>query len=193
MKALLAAVSAAALLAGCSSTTAETDPVPMATLDPSSPLSAPGYMHMAASSDMFEIESSRLALQRSQNPAVRSFAQMMIDHHTRTTGDLMATAQATGMTPPPPGMMPHHRAMLDRLSAAGPNDFDAAYKREQLAAHNEALTLHQNYASQGDMRAFRDFASRTVPIIQSHLSQAQGLPEWTPAPPAPTRAGERGR
>jgi putative membrane protein len=192
MKALLVAAGAAVLLAGCASREAEPEPVAM--VDPSSPLSAPGYMRMAASSDMFEIESSRLALQRSQNPAVRSFAQMMIDHHTRTTQDMMATAQAAGMTPPPPMMAPHHMEMLDRLRGAPASDFDAAYKREQIAAHQEALMLHRNYAASGDMAPFRDLAGRTVPIIEGHLSQAQGLPEYMSPPPAaaPVRAGERG-
>lgn len=192
MKALLAAAGAAALLAGCSTTPMEAEPVAAAPLmDPNSPLSAPGYMRMAASSDMFEIESSRLALQRSQNPMVRAFAQQMIDHHSRTTAEMMAVAQQTGMAPPPPGMLPHRQAALDRLRAAT-TGFDAAYKREQIAAHEEALALHQNYAAQGDMPAFRDFASRTVPIIQGHLNQARGLPEYTPPAAAP-RAGERGR
>ncbi|UYY57631.1 DUF4142 domain-containing protein [Sphingomonas sp. S2-65] len=194
MKALLAAAGAAMLLAGCSSTT-EAD-APMASADPMSPLSAPGYMAMAASSDMFEIESSRLALQRSRNPQVRQFAQMMIDHHTRTTADLMAVARQTGMNPPPPQMLPPQMDAMARLQAAGPMDFDAAYKREQIAAHQQALMLHQNYAAQGDMEPFRMAASRTVPIIQSHLDQAYTLPEYAPAPapmPAPAGTGERGR
>ncbi|MCD2325211.1 DUF4142 domain-containing protein [Sphingomonas sp. IC-56] len=194
MKALLVAAGAAIMLAGCTSTNDVDEPV--AAADPMSPLSAPGYMSMAASSDLFEIESSRLALQRSQNPQVRQFAQMMIDHHTRTTADLMAVARQTGMNPPPPQMLPPHMDAMARLQSAGPMDFDAAYKREQIAAHQQALMLHQNYASQGDMEPFRMAASRTVPIIQSHLDQAQMLPDYAPAPapmPAPAGAGERGR
>ena len=42
--------------------------------------------------------------------------------------------------------------------------------------------------------ALRDFATRTTPIIQQHLSQAQYLPDtmMQAPPPAPSRAGERG-
>lgn len=189
MRTLLVAMSAALLVAGCSSSRPE-EPIETApALDPMSPLAAPGYLAMAASSDQFEIESSRVALQMSQNPAVRSFAQMMIDHHTRTTQEAATIAQANGMAPPPPTLMPAQQAALDRVRAAAPADFDATYKREQIAGHQEALTLHQNYAAQGDTQVLRDFATRTVPIIQQHLSQAQGLPDYAPPPP---RAGERG-
>src|SRR3954468_4823152 len=49
------------------------------------PTKAAQFVPMAASSDLYEIESSRLALERSQSPAIKQFAQMMIDHHTMTT------------------------------------------------------------------------------------------------------------
>jgi putative membrane protein len=188
---LAAAMSAAALLAGCASTSEDLGP-PVAAVDPMSPLSAPGYMSMAASSDMFEIESSRIALQRSQSPAVRNFAQMMIDHHTRTSSDLMATAQRANLASPPPGMLPPQRDALERVRGAG-TDFDSVYKREQIMGHQMALDLHRNYAAQGDLPPFRELASRTVPIIEEHLGRAQSLPEYAPPPAAtPLRSGERG-
>ncbi len=198
MKALMMAAGAAMLFAGCATTAAEDMAEPAAALDPASPLSAPGYMAMAASSDMFEIESSRLALQRSRHPAVRQFAQMMITDHTRTSSEMMAAARELGLSPPPPGMMPHHMEMLDRLRGAAPGEFDAAYKREQLMAHEEALNLHRNYADQGDAPPFRAVASRAVPVVQAHWDHARTLPEmtqveetYTPAP-AERRSGERG-
>ena len=193
MKAILVAVGAAALLSACASTNADSEP-PVAAVDDTSPLFHPMYMRTAASSDMFEIESGRLALQRSQNPAVRQFAQMLIDHHTMTTNELMAAARAAGIEPPPPAMLPRHMEMLDRLRNAPTGEFDAAFKREQIMAHQEALMLHRNYAAQGDVPQLRDTAARAVPIIEGHLNHAQGLPEYAPAPApaAPTGAGERG-
>lgn len=192
MRALLIVISAGALAAGCSSNRGDVPPVTAATtIDPSSPLSAPGYMAMAASSDMFEIESSRLALQMSQNPQVRSFAEMMIADHTRTGNEMRSIAQSLGLPAPPQMMMPQHRAMLDQLRAATPADFNRAYKAAQIAAHQQALNLHGNYAAQGDTPALRAFASRVVPTIQMHYNHAQTLPETT-TPVAPVRPGERG-
>jgi putative membrane protein len=192
MKALLAAAAAVALISGCAPTANEAEVASVA-VDPMAPTSAPGFMRMAASSDMFEIESSRMALQMSRNAQVRSYAQTMIDHHTRTTAEMNALAQQAGLAPPPPQMMPNHLAALDRLRATAPADFDAAYKREQITSHQEALNLHRTYAAQGDLAPFRDFAGRTAPIVESHLNQAQTLPDYAPPPPpAPARAGERG-
>jgi putative membrane protein len=192
MKALLSAVAAAALLAGCASNSVD-EPAP---IDATSPLSAPGFMSMAASSDLFEIESSRVALAQSRNPQVRQFAQTMIDHHGRTSMEMMDIARRGNLAPPPPQMLPPQQAAYDRVRAAGPMEFDSVYKREQIAGHQEALALHRNYASQGDYPPLRDFAGRTAPIVEGHLRQAEMLPDYAPPPPPPpppvSRAGERG-
>ncbi len=82
-------------------------------------------------------------------------------------------------------------------------DFDRAYKAEQIAAHQEALTLHRNYADQGDLPPLREFAGRTAPVVEMHYGHAQSLPDYAaapqpapyqpePAPPVRRRSGERG-
>lgn len=194
MKHLAMCLAATALVAGCAQ---RTEPVAQpALVDPTNPLFAPGYMATAASSDMFEIQSSQLALQMSQNPGIRSFAQMLIGDHTRMTQQMMATAQSAGLTPPPPALMPMHQTMLDQLRAAGPGMFDMAFRDAQINAHQQALALHQNYAASGDVPALRTLATGAVPVIQGHLNHAQMLTAAPPAPPPPPpmapQAGERG-
>jgi predicted outer membrane protein len=49
------------------------------------PMSGTQFRQMAMFSDAFEIESSQLALQRSRNPSVRRYAQLMIRDHSATT------------------------------------------------------------------------------------------------------------
>lgn len=188
-------VAGAVAAAGCASNEPPppvVPPIEEPVVDPNSPLAAPMYMQMAASGDLFEIQSSQLALQMSQNAAIRQFAQMLITDHTRLSNTMMATARSAGLTPPPPTLLPHHQQMLDQLRMSGAN-FDATYKNLQIAAHQDALTLHQNYASGGDNAALRTVAAQAVPVIQGHLSHAQML---SLAPPpvyeAPADPGERG-
>jgi putative membrane protein len=171
-----------------------------AAADPASPLFHPMYMTMSASSDQFEIRSSQLALQASQNQAVRNYANLMIAHHQATTANLVSAAQSAGLTPPPPALVPQHQALLDQLTAAGAGPaFDAAYKQAQIASHSEALQLQTGYAQGGDIPALRQVAAATAPIVQQHLQQAQILnvdaPMMGGQQPAggnSPRAGERG-
>jgi predicted outer membrane protein len=61
------------------------------------PISGAQFRQMAMMSDMFEIESSRLALQRSRNPAVQRFANEMVQDHQATSAALNGgTAVASG-------------------------------------------------------------------------------------------------
>ena len=161
-----AAAASSVALAGCATPGTPSDLTPSAR--------AP-YVEMAAASDLFEIQSSQLALSKAQRPEVRTFAQMLITHHTMTTQQLTAAASASGMTPPPPTLMPMQVAMLERLQNASTADFDRVYVREQIPAHEMALALHQNYARNGDTPALRTVAGTAVPIIQQHLTEARRL------------------
>jgi len=191
MKALLAAAGAALLIAGCASTEPPPSP-PSAVAANGMPIMAPGYLAMASSADMFEIQSGQLAMQRSANPSVQSFGQMLVSDHTGTSSDLMAAASSAGVPPPPSQMLPQHADMLRRLQAAGPAGFDTMFRDEQISAHQQGLMLHRTYAEQGDVPALRSAAAGIVPVVQAHLDQAQALSTMTPPARSPRRAGERG-
>jgi putative membrane protein len=167
-------------------------------LDMSSPLYGPNFLHFATSANLWEIQSSRLALQVSANPAVRSFAEAIIADHTLLAGQMAAAAKAADIGPPPPeALMPMDQAKIDQLRAAPATSFDASYRDLQVAAHQQAISLFQNYAAQGDNSILRTMAARALPMLQKHLTEAEALPVQSitpptyPAPPATTR-GERG-
>jgi putative membrane protein len=188
----------AAFLAACQTNPPPPPAPPPVAVDPNNPLFAPGFLAQAASANQFEIDSSQLALQVSQNTAVRNYANLLISDHTRLGAQVTAAAQSAGLTMPPPGLLPVQQATLDQLRAAGggPN-FDMAYRQAQIDAHNQAIALMQNYSASGDVPALRSAAAGAIPMMQMHLQQAQMLnvaPASPPPPPAPApgRAGERG-
>jgi putative membrane protein len=139
------------------------------------PTQAMPYVMMAGASDLFEIQSSQMAVQRAQNPQVRQYAQMLIQHHQMTTQQVMAAARAAGLTPRPPMLMPMQRQMLTELQGMSGAGFDAAYIRQQVPAHQMALALHQNYADNGDRPQLQAVARTAVPIVTQHLQQAQAM------------------
>lgn len=135
---------------------------------------ATAYVSNAAMSDAYEIQSSQLALQRSQSDAVKAFAQQMIAAHTATTNELKPLAQSAGITPPA-ALDGRRMSMLQNLQSASADDFDDRYIDQQTAAHEEALTLHQTYASNGDNEQLKAFAARTAPAVQQHLEHVKQL------------------
>ncbi|WP_294190877.1 DUF4142 domain-containing protein [uncultured Sphingomonas sp.] len=132
-------------------------------------LQAMPYVMASGMSDLFEINSSQIALQKSQNPAIKRFATMMIRDHQKTTATTMAAAKKAGLTPTPPMLDAGATASITELQQAAPGDFDRIYLAQQLPAHKAALDLQQSYAAGGDQAALRANAKAAAPIVKRHV------------------------
>ncbi|WP_407179744.1 DUF4142 domain-containing protein [Bradyrhizobium sp. STM 3562] len=133
------------------------------------------FARTASASDAFEIQSSRLALERTRNPRVRVFAQRMMNDHSRTTAELSQTAPALVMFAGPGMPDERHAAMLSQLSSQSGPAFDRLYGQMQVAAHREAIALFSSYAASGDEPRLVSFARSTLPALRHHLAMARRL------------------
>ncbi|MGI8611273.1 MAG: DUF4142 domain-containing protein [Sphingomicrobium sp.] len=171
------AATAAAALAACGTSDAprERSPATASRTRPPvvvRPLFAADYMAMASSIDLYEIRSSELALARARNPRHRDFARMMIAGHTGTSAQLSLAGRRLNLLPSA-SLLPRHQAMLDELSAS--SDFDATFRRQQIAVHQAALKLHSDFAARGESATLRPVAKNAVPIIRRHLDTARRM------------------
>lgn len=146
---------------------------PAGTLTPTPP--APQFLMFAGAGDLYEIESSRLVLETTANPGLRRFAQMMVEHHTKTTRDAAAAARAAGLEPAPPMLDAPKAAMVEALHGFTGVERDRLYLTQQQMAHKEALGLQKTYAETGDTAQLRAAARATIPIIEAHLAELDRL------------------
>ncbi|HYZ62927.1 MAG TPA: DUF4142 domain-containing protein [Acetobacteraceae bacterium] len=154
--------------------------VPMPQTLPNVSAQDQNFVQQAATSDMFEIQSSRLALQRSRNPGVRAFAERMIADHTKSSQQLAAMAQAKGVVLPT-ALDPEQQRMIAAMENTR-RSFDQEYIRQQVAGHQVAQTAYQTEINSGYDADLRGFAQATLPIVQDHLVTAERM-----------RGGPRGR
>jgi putative membrane protein len=174
MKLLFVASAAACLIAGAASAqTYAYTWTPAGTLAPTPP--APTFLMFGGAGDLYEIQSSQLVLETTQNPDIRRFAQMMVEHHTKTTRDAAAAALRAGITPPTPMLDAPKTAMLASLGKFEGVERDHLYLAQQMMAHKEALGLMKTYAETGDTPELKAAAQATVLIVQSHLSMVERL------------------
>jgi putative membrane protein len=143
-------------------------------------VNATEFARMAAMSDMYELESSRLAAQRSQNTQVKEFAQHMMRDHQKTTTELQQMIRQASAAPLSGMQMPQsldqrHQAMVQQLQGAQGAQFDRLYIQQQVQAHQMAVDMFRNYSQSGDNAALKQWASQTLPSLQQHLQQAQQL------------------
>jgi putative membrane protein len=135
-----------------------------------------GFVTAAATADMYEVTAGKIALQRAQSPAVKDFAQQMVDAHTETTNKLKNILASNNINVTPPAHVDNRRqGMLDNLRGAKAEDFDHRYITQQIAAHKEVDILMRGYAKDGDSAPIKDFAATTDKAVKKHLSMAQKL------------------
>ena len=131
------------------------------------------FVNKASVGNEFEIESSRLALQQSQNDDVKDFAQQMVDDHTQIGNDLTSViANSNAKIPTPDNKLdPAHAKLLSKLRSLSGPDFDKLYIKDQIKGHDDAMELFENYSAHGQNSALRDFANRTLPMIKKHRNE----------------------
>lgn len=135
------------------------------------------FIRLATSSNLLEIRSSEQAAQKAQSQEVRDFAAKMVTDH-QAASEALAAASGQSVPDPatyPPQLDPRHAELLAQLESAPA--FDTAYAALQVQAHEEAVALFTDYATNGQEGAVKDFAEATLPKLQEHLEQAQALPQ----------------
>jgi putative membrane protein len=139
-------------------------------------VSSAAFVRDAAMGDMYEIESAKMALERSKSAEVKKLAQMIFDDHT-TSSDKLKGMIATGQIKEtlPTELDERRKGLLDNLRGSGGTDFDGRYIKQQIAAHHEAFTLMNGYKTVGGDPALKAFAAEVEPKIQMHLDMAQKL------------------
>ena len=127
----------------------------------------------AAISDMFEVQSSKLATTKLTG-SDKDFADQMITDHTKTTTELTDQAKADNI-PVPGAMDSSHQNMLDKLSKLDGAEFRKQYFDDQVSGHKDAVSLFERYGKGGDNAKLKDWAAKTLPTLKHHLEMAIGL------------------
>ncbi|MCG6205978.1 DUF4142 domain-containing protein [Rhodopseudomonas sp. HC1] len=133
------------------------------------------FVRQAAISDMFEIQSSKLAEQKGDT-ATKAFAKEMVADHTKTSTELKSLISAGKVKAELPTQLDDaHRSKLDKLTSASGADFNETYVEQQISAHKDAVSLFDRYARGGESAELKTWAGKTLPALKHHLDMAQTL------------------
>jgi putative membrane protein len=139
------------------------------------PTTAQGFVDAAAMGDMYEIKAAQMAETRSKSKDIKAFAKMMIADHGKTTAGLKGFIAANPAYKAPTDLDQRRTGLLDNLKSAQDKDFDHTYIDQQVAAHQEMLTLMKGFGEHGDNADLKTMATTTAPKVQEHLDKAKAL------------------
>ncbi|WAC58854.1 DUF4142 domain-containing protein [Brevundimonas sp. SL130] len=135
-----------------------------------------GFVTSLAVGNMYEIEAARIAQTKASNADVKALASTILEDHTAAGEKLLSTASTAAPDVVLPTALDQRRkGMIDNLNAAAPDDFDRVYLDQQMAAHNETLTLLNGFSDNSDAPVLATLAQEMIPTITKHRDRAQVL------------------
>jgi putative membrane protein len=133
------------------------------------------FLQKAAEANAAEIKTSQAAQTRAVDPAVKAFADRMVDEHTANEHALDALAKkrnvAVGADPDPDRQI--RIGSLQKLK--GPA-FDHAYVKTMIDDHAATIGLFEDAAHTLDDAEIRQFVDATLPVLREHAKAAKALP-----------------
>lgn len=140
------------------------------------------FLVRAAQEGMAEVEASKVALLKSADPGVRSFAQRMLVDHAQANAQLATLAKSRGIDTPGE-LDAEHRARLDALAAKSGVEFDREYSQRMNMDHHRSIALFEA-ASRSPDAELAGFARQLLPALREHRKLAETLPGVTRAVPS---------
>ncbi|MCJ9669649.1 MULTISPECIES: DUF4142 domain-containing protein [unclassified Neorhizobium] len=133
------------------------------------------FVTEAATSDMFEIESSKLAAERA-DASTKTFAQQMIQDHQKTTTELKQLVDGGKVKAKLPTAMTRAQGRsLNKLKGLQGAKFTKQYHSDQEDAHKDAVDLFKRYGKEGENADLKAWAAKTTPALEHHLQMAKDL------------------
>ena len=130
------------------------------------------YVTSSASFDLFVLAAAELAQSRAVSSRVRAQANAELADHRGLSAQLSYAGRGLNLLPP--------RAMwksdFERLAGMrAASNFDAAYKKQMIAAHQHQLKISRDGARRGTSPTLRPVARNAADTLARHLKQLEAL------------------
>ena len=144
------------------------------------PLDDPTIVAIFDAANTWDIELGRLALARSHNKDVRTFADMMVRDHTAARQLGRDLAARLHVTPTPPGkdfaLYKDHVAILKTLKSERGARFDKTYVDHEVWYHQAVIDAVTKTLLPATKNAeLKDLEVKVAPNFQAHLAAAKDL------------------
>ncbi len=136
------------------------------------------FLKNAAEGSMAEIKLSQMALQKSSNDDVKTYAQKMIDDHNKLISDTKPFADKAGVKPPTK-LMPDHQMAAKKLSALSGDAFDKQYFMTMSKDHHKTLDMFKAEESSTSNTDLKAVVSQGEQVVQQHTDMADQMVQKT--------------
>jgi putative membrane protein len=130
------------------------------------------FANKAAAAGKAEVELARVGTEKAMNPDVKTFADRLVQDHTKANDQLTEIMRTKGMEMPAEAPT-EAKAEHDRITALSGNEFDREFMRHWVSSHEKGIELYSTEAETGQDPELKQFATDTLPTLQEHLDEAK--------------------
>jgi putative membrane protein len=165
---------------GCTSTnkaaTPETAAQPNSGAAASSPSTSSDqdFVTKAAQGNSAEVELGKIVADKSKNPSVKQFAQMMVKDHTTALNELQELAQTKNLNFND-DLTDDAKALQTKLSSDTGKQLDKDYMDNMVEDHQKDVQEFTDQSQKAKDPDVKQWASKTLPTLQKHLEKAQQI------------------
>jgi len=138
------------------------------------PFDDAAFVATAGSSGLHEVELAKLAMTQAKNEAVKKFAETLHDDHMKANEGLAKAATDAGLRVPDK-MNPEHQKVVDTFRDYKGTNFDEDYVKHMISGHEKSIELFRRASKEARDPKLKDFAVKTLPVIQAHLDAAKKI------------------
>ena len=132
------------------------------------------FVQEASLSDYTEITFSQLALQQSQDPQVKAYAQKMITDHQKLETEMKPGADKLGVTPAT-SLDSDHQQKYDALKQLSGAAFDKQYMTDMSVDHHKSLDAFKSEESSTQDKQLKPVVKKGEKVVAQHTQMADKM------------------
>ena len=132
------------------------------------------FVTKASASGLTEVNLGRLAEKQASSEAVKKFAKMTVEDHTKANKELNKLAD-TKKFKVSERMTREQQELHDKLSKLDGAEFDREYMAGQVKSHEQGVALFEKQSKGGMDEGLKNFAEKTLPTLKMHLKMAKEI------------------
>jgi putative membrane protein len=135
------------------------------------------FIEDAAEGGMFEVQAGQLAASKATDPAVKDFANKLVQDHEQANNELVQLANAKKVELPAAPSRDQRHA-LEKLGKLSGDKFDKTFVKEVgLKDHEKDIKKFEKAADKVKDADLKAWTQKTLPHLREHYALAQKLPE----------------
>jgi len=134
--------------------------------------------HIAVTANQIDIDYGKIALDKSQNPDVKKFAETMIKDHQDIIDQATALAEKLGVTPEDndfsKSLLDGEKTTTDNFNQLSGVAFDTAYIDNEVAYHEAVVAaVRDSLIPNTTNEELKNLLQSAMPLLQHHLEMAK--------------------